>query len=383
MTGVGTGARAGAAPVRVAVNLLWCIPGKVGGSEQYLIRQLIGLHQVDSTFEPHLFVLPGLIESHPHLGELFAYTVAPISGQQRGRRVIAESTWLRSRTKPFDLVHHGGGTAPRRSTHPYLLTIHDLQYRDLPENFSPLKLRYLRTVMPRAVSQSAAVAVPTDFVRRTVIDAFGDRADAHDLADRVVVVPHGFDTAVEFERTPEPELRHRFRLGTGPVLVYPAVTHPHKNHRFLIDMMATRWTDRDLRLVLCGGAGSSESTVASVDDPRVIRVGRISDADRNGLLAMATAMVFPSTYEGFGAPLIEAMALGAAVLASDAACIPEIVGNAGIIRPLNADAWAEGLETLITTRADLVRRGIARAADFSLSASGTALAAAYRTALRA
>ena len=100
-------------------------------------------------------------------------------------------------------------------------------------------------------------------------------------------------------------------------------------------MMRDHWTDPDLRLVLTGGAGLAEHVVAAAHRPPGAAVsGACPAADRNGLLAMAEAMVFPSQYEGFGAPLIEAMTLGAPVVCSDATCMPQIVGDAGLVLPL-------------------------------------------------
>jgi glycosyltransferase involved in cell wall biosynthesis len=164
--------------------------------------------------------------------------------------------------------------------------------------------------------------------------------------------------------------------------VYPAVTHPHKHHEFLLRMMRDHWRDPDLRLVLTGGQGLAEHVVSACTDPRVCRLGRVPAADRNGLLAMAAAMVFPSKYEGFGAPLIEAMTLGAPVVCSDATCMPQIVGDAGLVRPLEPEAWAGVLDEVATRRTELVAAGRRRALDFTSQASGAALAAVYVRALQ-
>jgi len=126
-------------PVDVAVNLLWCVPGDVGGSEQYLVRQLIGLASQPAEFVPTLYCLPAFVDAHPELAELFSLVVAGISGDERPRRVLAEYTWLRRRTRSADLVHHGGGTTPLVGRRPIVLTIHDLQYLTHPEYLKSLK----------------------------------------------------------------------------------------------------------------------------------------------------------------------------------------------------------------------------------------------------
>jgi len=357
---------------QVMVNMLWCVPGKVGGSEEYLVRQLLGLAEVGPAYRVSVAGAQGLAAAHPELAAAGIAVAEPdFASHNRVRRVVGESTWLRRHAAGAALVHHGGGTAPPRAGQPYVLTIHDLQFRTYPEYFTRLKRAYLGALIPRSVRRAAVVTVPSDYVRESVIEAY--RADP----ERVLVVPHGIEPALAGEVTPADELRRLYGLGDGPVIVYPAVTHPHKQHQFLLQMMATHWTDPDLRLVLTGGAGFAEPQVAACTDPRVVRLGRVPAAHRNGLLAMAAALVFPSQYEGFGAPLIEAMTLGCPVVCSDATCMPGIVADAGLVRPLTAEAWANVLDEVRLRRHQLVAAGRERAQQFTARASGAALAAAY------
>jgi alpha-1,3-rhamnosyl/mannosyltransferase len=111
----------------------------------------------------------------------------------------------------------------------------------------------------------------------------------------------------------------------------------------------------------------------------VIRPGRVPEADRDGLIAGAEALVFPSQYEGFGAPVLEAMALGTPVICSDRAALPEVAGDAALVRPLELDAWKGALDEI--DRPTMAAAGRARAASFSTAASGAALASAYRLCL--
>lgn len=367
-------------PTDLAVNLLWCIPGRVGGSEQYMSRQLIGLADRSEQFTPTLYCPDGFAEAHPELAARFEIVTAPVGVAERTRRVFIEHTWLARRTAGAPLVHHGGGTAPAFGGGSVVLTIHDLQYETYPEYVHPIKLRYLRSVMPRSVSRAAVVAVPSQYVRSTVIDRF----DAN--PDRVVVVRHGVEPDLGRSAGDEAELRSRFGLGDGRVLVLPAITHPHKGHRFLLEVMAAHWTDPDLRLVLLGGPGTAEDEVAGAVSrlglgDRVVRPGRVTDADRDGLLRLATALVFPSEYEGFGAPVIEAMALGAPIICSDQEALSEVVGDAGIVLPLQREAWADALDLVDRRRDELVAAGCLRARYFTADHSGADLAAVYRLAL--
>ena len=212
--------------VSVAVNLLWCVPGDVGGSEEYLVRQLLGLAEQASDFVPTLYVVKSFIETHPGLANMYPIVVANATGIDRRRRVVAEHTWLRRQTRHADLVHHGGGTTPAVGTRPIVLTIHDLQYLTHPEYHSKLKLQYLRRTMPRSVHRASVIATPTDWVRRTVLEEF-------DVApDRVVVVPHGVEADIGADAPSESELRRIYRLGSGRVIVFPAITHRTRDTRF-------------------------------------------------------------------------------------------------------------------------------------------------------
>ncbi|RLE20398.1 MAG: hypothetical protein DRJ50_10810, partial [Actinobacteria bacterium] len=161
----------------VAANLLWCVPGQVGGSEQYLVRQLLGLAAQDSDFDVTLYCLPQFVDAHPELSDRYQTVAAGISGTTRMSRIAYENTWLARQTTGVDLVHHGGGTAPMVGARPIVLTIHDLQYLTYPDYVSPTKLRYLKAMVPRAVRRAEIVAVPTDYVRGTVVDSFEIDAD--------------------------------------------------------------------------------------------------------------------------------------------------------------------------------------------------------------
>ena len=199
------------APLRVGVNLLWCVPGRVGGSEQYLVRQLLGLRECRANVALTVYGSGAFEAAHDDVASLGRYVVAPVDGRRRWRRVLTEARWLRTRTRAARqrLVHHGGGTAPVGAPTPYVLTIHDLQYRTFPQYFSPVKRRYLDAMIPRSVRDAAVVTVPTEFVRRSVIEQM-------DVPPRqVVVVPHGYEPALLTNRTPEAELRRRYALGTA------------------------------------------------------------------------------------------------------------------------------------------------------------------------
>ena len=368
---------------RIAMNLLWCVPG-VGGSEEYLVRQLLGLSEISHEFDIDVFAPRGFSHRQPRIAELYRIIEAPSRCSSRGVRIALEHSWLALKTHDYDLVHHGGGTVPRSGNARTVLTVHDIQWTSYPHYVHPIKLRYLQRVVPSSVTRARRVVVPSHFVARTLRDEFGTPMT------RIGVVRHGVENLAS-DATPESELRKKYALGGGSVLVFPAITHPHKNHQFLLTMMSqgnNLWTDDQLRIVFAGSAGSHDTSVRSmVNDlgltQRVVMPGRVSAADRNGLLLMADAMVFPSEYEGFGAPLVEAMQLGAPILASDCGSIPEVVGDAGVIAPLSVDAWNLGLQRVQSERNDLIAAGRERAMNFTVSKSAEDLVNEYRLALEA
>ena len=359
----------------IAVNLLWCVPGDVGGSEEYLVRQLLGLADEAAALAERceLCVVDGFAAAHPDLAERYRLRTAPFDGSSRARRILGETRWLRQITGAAALTHHGGGTAPIGGHRPYVLTIHDLQYRAFPQNFSALKRVYFAVMMRRSARRARRIATPSEFVKRTVIEAFGVDPDVVD------VVPHGVEPLTAI--TPAAELRRRYDLGDGPIVVYPAVTNPHKNHLLLVELLRGPWATEEVTVVSCGQAAAAESVLAAAPAGRVRRLGRVPAADRNGLVQMAAALVFPSLYEGFGAPLIEAMTLGTPILCSDAAAIPEVVGDAAVVRPPTVEAWADGLDEVARRADELIAAGHRRAARFTAAISGRALAEVYRKAL--
>ena len=233
----------------IAVNLLWCVPGDVGGSEEYLVRQLLGLAEEASRFRTTLYVVEGFSEAHRDLTESVPTVVASFDGTSRARRIAGETTWFRKRD---------GGRRPSSSrrrhraamaARPYVLTIHDLQYRTYPEYFSRNKRIYLASMIGRSVRRARVVTVPSDYVRTS-----GDRGLRRRLRRRSCRAPRLRTGSADATSPSEAELRQRFSLGDGPVIVYPASPTLTRTTGFSSELMDKKWRDPDLRFVLTGGA---------------------------------------------------------------------------------------------------------------------------------
>jgi alpha-1,3-rhamnosyl/mannosyltransferase len=265
---------------------------------------------------------------------------------------------------------------------PGIVTIHDLQPFAMPAHFSPLKRAYLRAVLPTSARAARRVVTLTTFTERDL----ERRLDVD--AARITLVPSGVsvrDGAGEARRLPD-VLEH-YGLQDGRYVLYPAITYPHKNHVVLLEAFAQLPTHhRDVRLVLTGGRAQMEDLLAErvrslpLDDV-VVRTGRIPRDDLDTLYRGAAALAFPSRYEGFGLPVLEAMARDCPVVAADATALPEVVDGAGLlVPPTDAAAWAAALTRVLdddVTRARLIEDGRERAAAFTWEAAAAELEAVY------
>jgi glycosyltransferase involved in cell wall biosynthesis len=372
------------APPRVGINLLWLVPGVVGGSEISSVTTLQALADAPpGDLEHVLFVLEPFVAQYPQLADAFETHSVGLSGALKGARVGIEQSWLpaRARRLGIDAMHHMGGTSTLIGGPPSVVSIHDLQPFDLPANFNPVKRAWLSLAVPRSVRRSRLVLTPSEWVRGTVIDRFGVDPD------RVRSVPHGLP---ELDRgTPEDELRRRYDL-RGDVVLYPTITYPHKDHVTLVRAFSRAAHGRDATLVLTGRPAGAEDDVeqaiaASGAAQRIRRTGSIPRADVAGLVDFAAVVAVPSLYEGFGLPVLEAMARGAAVVVSDATALPEVVGDGGVIVAAgDVDAWAAVLSDLLDEplrRTALGEAGRRRAADFSPRSNLASTLAAHRDVL--
>lgn len=385
---------------KVGVNLLWLLPGQVGGSEQATMRQLDALAELPDAARYRLFGTPELAEAHPEVIGAFGFTELDVAALSRMKRIAAESTTLEraARSVGVDLMHHPGGTLPLRTRIPAVVTIHDIQPLDLPQYTSVFKRRYLGIALPRTIRMARRIAVPSAFVRGRVIDRLGARPE------QVDVIPWGPPRPVELLGSasqseaglsqPEAGLSQPEAEPGAPgggllaeYLLYPAVTWPHKGHLALLDVMAA--LPKEVHLVLTGGEGPAhEAVLAAVSNldlaGRVQHLGRVDQSRLAELYAGSLAVVMPSEYEGFGMPVIEAEAAGAPVIASDHPGLDEACGDAALrVAPSDVAGWVAAVQSIRSDRqrrARLVAAGRRVAATFDWTDSARALVALHRAA---
>ena len=345
--------------MRVGMSMLTLVPGEMGGSETYA-RALCQALGARSGLE-----LVAIIPSRA-VGAIDGLPVSVVDGHPSGKLGGLAWAWLRrhrlsSYYNGLDVVHYPF-TVPLPSTRAAnVVTLHDVQHLDLPELFSLRTRAFRRVAYDRAARRADAVIVPSDFVRDRVLARLGlDPSCVH-------MVHHGVD-----HDTFKP-----VESGRENFLLYPAQTWPHKNHARLLEaFVLLRRSRPNLRLVLTG-SGTQALTGAGVES-----LGTVPRSELVRLYQRAACLVFPSLYEGFGAPVLEAMACGTPVAASTAASLREVCADAAIyFDPTDPAAIAAAVEDALERQEDLASLGLERAASFTWEASARGHEAAYRTAV--
>ena len=282
-----------------------------------------------------------------------------------------------ARSARLDVFHAPSYTAPFGGPRPLVLTIHDISYERHPEWY-PYRRDPVRRAFYRWSARTAdRIITDSQFSRQEI--AAGYSLDP----DRISVVPLAAGSVF----TPADRMRTN-----SPYVLHVGDLHPRRNLavavRALKRVRAHRADLRSLRLVLAGvdrGAGAALIQHSSPDDAQMIELaGKVSDDQLVQLYRGAAGLVYPSLYEGFGLPLLEAMACGAPVVASRASSIPEVTGDAAVLLDPHDDAgWAEAIESLFDPEVEgrLRDAGIRRAATFTWDRAASATVEVYRKAL--
>lgn len=302
-----------------------------------------------------------------------------------GREVVYFPLQLprRARRLRLDLLHCPAPVAPVRSPVPTVITLHDVLGFDHPEWFTRALALQWRLVLAPALRQAACVLVPSTHTRERLLPRLGLDEE------RVRLVPLGVDPRFTPGQAPDGLLE---RLGLGaPFVLTVGTLQPRKNveaavHAF--ERLVAAGAEQ--RLAIVGGRGWRDDALAdlirrSPAADRIVMTGRITDDELVGLYRAADCFVFPSRYEGFGFPPLEAMACNTPVISSDRTSLPEVVGDAALlVDPDDVDAIERGLAELLSSpelRAELVERGRRRVARFTWSRCAELTVEAYRSAL--
>lgn len=287
--------------------------------------------------------------------------------------------WIELFTGPCDVAHGTNFVVPPTRRAAAVVTVHDLTTVRFPELCNDDTLAY-PGLLRRAIDRGAWVHTPSSFVASEVVELLGA------APERVRVVHHGvppLDPVAEGWRPPV----------DGPYVLAIGTIEPRKDLPLLVRAFDRLADDiGDLRLVVAGpdgwGTAAFESArVAARHNDRIVRLGFVSGAERTGLLASAAVFAYPSVYEGFGFPPLEAMAMGTPVVATAAGAVPEVLGDAAVIVDAgDANALAAAIGRVLSDddeRAVLTARGSALVARLSWDACASGLSALYADAASA
>jgi len=296
---------------------------------------------------------------------------------------------IQAATGNLDLFHSPDFVLPAvRGPIPKLLTVHDLSFIHYPETFTPALVRYLNQVVPRSIEQAHQILADSQATRQDLID-YWQVPD-----DKVTVLYSGVSNNFKpiTDKGRLTEIRKRYDLGDEPYLLGVGTLQPRKNYSLLIHAFKKVAQHYPHNLFIAGGRGwlydEMMTQVNRLDlNDRVRFLGFVADDDLPALYSQAALFVFPSLYEGFGLPLLEAMACGVPVITSDASSLPEVVGDAAItLPPENSEAWSETILSLLadsTQRTALVADGFLQVRNFTWKRAADQLMSIYEKMLRA
>jgi glycosyltransferase involved in cell wall biosynthesis len=370
----------------VGLNLVYLVPGETGGRETYARELVPALQRASSELQFAALVNrdagAGLADE---LGERVRPVVVPISARNRGRWAIGEVALVaraaqRARVR---LLHSMANFAPVWGRFARVLTIHDLHYMAVPDLLA-WPVRVGTSVLVGSAARRADRIIAVSGAGRDEITAGLGVA-----RDRIDVVPNGVRPPPA--SAPTTGLRERHHLARRAVALSVATDLPHKNLRSLIAALALIAPDQRPVLLMAGhgtdaGMLARQAEAAGVDgDVRLL--GRCSLTELESLYALADCAVFPTLHEGFGLPVLEAMARSVPVLCSDIPALREVAAeNALYFDPRSPGQIAQRIQQVIADEA-LARKlrelGPLRAAAFSWQAAAEGTLASYRRALAA
>jgi glycosyltransferase involved in cell wall biosynthesis len=369
----------------IGLNLLYLVPGEVGGSEIYARRlvRALALAAPDTRFTAfagreaapvlHDEGWPANVRVH----------ALPVNARNKPARIAAEIALLPlvAARAGVDLLHSLGTTCPPVAGRPSVVTILDLIYEAYPDTFPKASLLGLRALVGPSARRATRVITISQAVKDDVVERL------RVPADRVDVGYLGFGMRAVPDATPEAELRARFGLGDGRVVLCVSAALVHKNLPLLLDGFAALGPGfEDCRLVIAGHAGRERDRLEAhiarngLTD-RAVLTGWISDEDLEGLYGVAACAAYPSLYEGFGLPVLEAMVRGVPLACSDATSLPEVAGDAALLFDgHDGDALAAAIRRILedpALAADLVARGRERAQAFTWERAARTVLAVY------
>jgi glycosyltransferase involved in cell wall biosynthesis len=347
--------------------MLTFVPSGMGGTETFaraFVRELGSRDDVAAT----ALVSAAAAGSFTEIDELVVSRVHGGHGTAQRVRTLAEASLpgreARALIRGADVVHYPFTVpVPRPYGVPWVQSLHDVQHLDLPEMFSPAERTYRRLTYDAAARRADRIVTISAFSKTRIVERLGIDPDRIDVAHLAV----------------DPDAFPFYDGDREPFVFYPATAWLHKNHARLIEAMRLLRLERpEMRLVLTGGRRSALGALPEWVDHR----GYVSQSELSELYRSASCLVFPSLYEGFGLPPLEAMVSGCPVAAAWSGSLPEICGDAAVLfDPRDVDAIVAGVLAALDRADELVTAGSSQAAGFTWYRCVDAHLSCYRSAL--
>lgn len=371
--------------MKIGLNLLYLIPGDVGGTETYARGLINGLTMVQPSSEFFLFLNREAADwPIPDTGNVHR-VVCPVAAVRRWKRYGFEQFRLPRLVRDYgvDVLHSLGYVAPLRCPCPSIVTVHDLNYRAFGDQMPWARRMTLEFFVKHSVRRADRVITESTFSADEILQAFGvpkERVTViYAAAEPARTAPGATPVCAPFAHGIQP-----------PYIVAFSSRSPNKNIPRLIEAFAQARESRGLahQLVLVGhGITDAEGAARGCGDGGVWFTGYLPDDASRAVLANADMLAFPSVYEGFGLPILEAMAAGVPVVCSNRGSLPEVAGDAAVLfDPFSTQDMADKLAEVAgnpTLRAALVRRGWENLKRFSWEKTAQQTLEMYRDVLAA
>ncbi|HTA32896.1 MAG TPA: glycosyltransferase family 1 protein [Solirubrobacteraceae bacterium] len=376
--------------MHVGLNLVFLVPGETGGMEvaaRELIPAMLAVAPANIRFTAFVNRETAAAGDGPW-GELLPAVTVPVNARSRAQWVLGEQTLLPvlAARRRVELLHSMASTAPLWGRFRRVVTVHDLIYARFPEAHAGLRDKGMRVLVPGAARRSDRVIADSQSTREDLVGLLSIPAE------RIDVVPLGLGTVRRGAALAEAEVRTRFELSERLVLLSLSAKRPHKNLLALLGALAQLApADRPV-LVIPGYPTAYErelrARAGALDLASDVRFPAwVSEQELEGLWSIARAFVFPSLYEGFGLPVLEAMARGVPVACSNASSLPEVAGEAALLfEPHEESAIAQALRQVLgdeALRERLRELGLARAREFTWERTARLTLETYARALGA
>jgi glycosyltransferase involved in cell wall biosynthesis len=376
------------AAVRIGLNLLFLVPGETGGTETYARALIPELVELDSGHEFVAFINRETEQARGSLAwlERLPTVTVPVRSRERTQWVAGEQLLLPrlAAGRGLALVHSLANTAPLSGRFKRVTTIHDVHFKLVPEAHLGLLGLGMRVLVPLAARRSHAIITDANSTAGELCEHLG--------ADRrkIDVIPLAVAQAGP-QVAPAQDVRARFALGERPLVLSVSAKRPHKNLVRLITAVSLMPAERRPVVVIPGYPTAHEAELRA----HAAQLGVAADVhllswigpeELEGLYDAAACLVCPSLHEGFGLPVLEAMARGVPVVCSDRGALAEVAGDAAVFfDPLDPRAIATAIERVLGDEAEarrLVALGLQRAQEFSWQRTAQLTLATYERTLR-